>query len=96
MKKLPKKKQNRAALRRFAEAIDMPSDLIFCLPKFIITGSEEIYIENYRGIISYSESEIKINTSKFPVKISGDKMFITQIAAEEITISGKIKSVEFC
>lgn len=74
----------------------MPTDLIFNLPKFILTSNDQIYVENYRGIISYTENEIKISTSKFPVKISGNKLQISQIAADEITISGKIKSFELC
>lgn len=81
-------------LKRLSDSLDMPKDLIFNLPKLIINGSDEIYVENFCGIISYSENEIKINTSKFPVKISGEKLSISQIAADEITISGKIKSVE--
>ncbi len=93
---MAKKKNNaKAPLERLTGAFDMPKDIIFNTPRFIMLGNEEIYIENYRGIVSYSETHIKLNTTKMPVAISGADLSITQIAAEEITVCGKISSVEF-
>ncbi len=88
-------KKDGSAFKKFSKALDIPRDILLSIPKILLTGNEEIYIENYRGIINYSEEEIKINTTKMPIKISGAKMSITEIAPDEITVTGKIKSVEF-
>lgn len=90
------KKKPETAVKRLTGAFDMPGDIIFNMPRFMILGDEEIYIENYRGIVCYSETEIKLNTTKSTVSIKGNNLSITQIASEEITIRGKIKSLEFC
>lgn len=82
-------------LQSITGALDLPKELVFNLPGIIMTSNEEIYIENYRGIVSYSENEIQLNTSKMPIKISGSRLGISRIAAEEITVRGKIKSLEF-
>lgn len=82
-------------LENFAGAMDLPRELIFNLPRIILTSNEEIYIENYRGIVNYSETEIQLNTTKMPIKITGNGLTIFQIASEEITVRGNIKSIEF-
>ena len=89
------KSERKPVIKRISEALDLPADLLFSLPRIMLTGDEEIYIENYRGIVCYSENEIKLNTTKMPLRITGEKMYIAQIAAEEITVCGRIKTVEF-
>lgn len=91
-----KKRSLNPPIKRLTGAFDMPNDLIFNIPRFMILGNEEIYIENYRGIVSYSETQIKLNTTKLPVTIKGSSLLISQIATDEITVQGKISSVEFC
>lgn len=88
-------KKDGSTFKKISKALDIPRDILLSIPKILLTGNEEIYIENYRGIINYSDEEIKINTTKMPIKISGSKMSITEIAPDEITVTGKIKSVEF-
>ena len=41
---------------------DMPGEIMFDVPFIAISGDFSVTIENYLGIISYEEGEIKINT----------------------------------
>lgn len=82
-------------LKNIVGSMDLPKELVFNLPRIILTSNEEIFIENYRGMVNYSETEVHLNTTKMPIKITGTGLTILQIAAEEITVCGTIKSVEF-
>lgn len=97
-KKRGKKKQDtyqKPRKEKLVEAFDLPKDIVLNLPKLIFTGSHEVYIENYRGIVEYSDTQIRLNTSERTLKITGVGLGIKNIATEEITISGRINAVEF-
>lgn len=91
-----KNKYAKARSERLAELIDLPKSIVSGLPKLIFTGSRELFIENYRGIVQYSDTVIQLNTSEGLVKVSGRALGIKSIAAEEITLCGNICSLEFC
>ncbi len=81
---------------KIVEALDLPKDIVLGLPKLIFTGNRELFVENYQGIVEYSDTVIQLNTSECLVKVSGRALGIKNIAAEEITLCGDIKSLEFC
>lgn len=83
------------ASERIADTLNLPKDIVLNLPKMYVSGKNEIFIENYRGIINYSDTNITLNTSGYTLKISGTKLSISSIASEEITIIGIISSIEF-
>lgn len=86
----------KARAERLAELIEVPRDIVLGLPKLIFTGNRELFVENYRGIVQYSDTVIQLNTSEGLVKVSGHSLGIKSIAAEEITLCGNICSLEFC
>ncbi len=81
---------------RLAEALDLPKDIVLNLPKIIFTGNRELFVENYRGIVEYGDTLIRLNAGNYTVKIGGRGLGIKNIATEEITLCGDIKSLEFC
>ncbi|MBE7026294.1 MAG: sporulation protein YqfC [Ruminococcaceae bacterium] len=87
-------KKSRA--ERMAEIFDLPKDIVLNLPKMTFTGNRELYVENYRGIVEYSESVMRFNAGDYLVTIMGRGLGIKNIATEEITLCGNIKSLEFC
>ena len=87
--------QKTPVAERLTEALDLPKDIVLNLPRLIFTGNRELYIENYRGIVEYSDTVIRLNTSECMVKVTGTGLGIKNIATEEITLAGRIKSLEF-
>ena len=80
---------------RLADTLDLPKDILLGLPRLIFTGNRELFIENYRGIVEYSDTVIRLNTSECMLKVSGTGLGIKNIAAEEIMLFGTIKRLEF-
>lgn len=81
--------------KKTAEILEMPKDTALDLPKIILTGNEELYCGGYKGIRLFSENEIRFSVAHAVVTVIGEKLSIKSIEAEEITVIGKIKSVEF-
>lgn len=86
-------KKSRA--ERMAEIFDLPKDIVLDLPKMIFTGNRELYVENYRGIVEYSESVMRFNAGDYLVSVTGRGLGIKNIATEEITLCGDIRTLEF-
>ena len=88
-----KKKTKKA--EHIAELLDMPLDVMCDLPRTEIIGRSKVYIENFRGILDYNESCIKINTSAGILKIDGDELIIESITDEGVWVKGIIAVVSF-
>ena len=78
-----------------AEKLNLPKDIILNIPRIIVTGDNEIYIENHKGIVLFEENEVKVNSSVGMFSIKGSRFEILFIGGSTITISGKFKSIEY-
>lgn len=88
-----KKKETKAA--RIAEALDLPLDVLCDVPRTEIMGNCQVNIENFRGILDYNESSVKINTNSGIIKIDGDELLIESITDEGVLIKGTVLRLEF-
>jgi len=81
--------------RKISNALDLPQDIVLNVPRIIVTGRIAVFIENHRGIIEYNSQHVKINTTVGTVSVRGEDLVIKTIIADEITVEGKIASIEF-
>ena len=49
-------------INRMADAANMPKDVVLGVPILTMTGQNEVSVENYRGIIEYTDLLIRIQT----------------------------------
>ncbi len=61
-----------------------------------VVGSSELMVEGLRGILDYSAETLRINTLSGVLLIMGAGLEITSMTAEELSLKGKITSLEFC
>lgn len=81
--------------QKIKETLEMPAEVIMNSPKVVLDSNLNVWIENYLGIIEYSDSAVKVNTSDFIIKITGERLLIDFITNEDLSISGKILSVVY-
>ena len=60
-----------------------------------ITGRREVLIENYKGILEYTEEYIKIQTKNAKLTVYGKRLNIEYYTNEDMKVVGFIKSIEF-
>ena len=90
-----KKKETLNIKRVITGMFDLPKEITMNLPIVSMVGNEEMFIENYKGVIEFTEEKVRINTSCGVLKIEGKRLFLKQITAENISLTGKITFMEY-
>lgn len=80
---------------RVSDAVNIPKDVILGVPLFRLIGRDEFYIENYRGILEYTDTLIRIQTKVGQVHLSGHKLEILYYTNDEMKVIGSIDKLEF-
>ncbi len=78
---------------RLASKLDLPRDIILDLPRITIIGDNEITIENHKGIITFENYLIKINSKVGIICIKGENFEIVFIGGNTITLSGRFTNI---
>lgn len=81
--------------RQMSDMLDIPSDIILDLPKIVLVGDQQLFIENHRGIVEYSSESVRVNVGDYEVEVSGDNLLLRNILPDEICLEGRIGSVRF-
>ena len=55
----------------------------------------ELCIENYRGIIEYTDTLIRVQTRAGQIRIQGKRLRIQYYTNDEMKVSGTLSSLEF-
>ncbi len=79
--------------QNIAEKLDLPRDIILNMPKIIVTGDSEIIIENHRGIVVFTETQVRVNSGMGLISIYGANFEILFMGGATITVGGKFKSI---
>ncbi len=81
---------------RIVSAANMPKDVMLGASVLTILGNFEVCIENYRGILEYTDTLIRVQTKGKQFSLSGKQLQIEYYTNDEMKITGKISSLEFC
>lgn len=80
---------------RMADAANVPKDVLLGVPIVTVTGQLEVNVENYRGIIEYTDLLVRIKSKSGQIKISGKHLQIAYYTNDEMKITGHIEKVEY-
>ena len=80
---------------KIVNILDIPREVTTNIPKIVVTGFDEILIENYRGILEYEDFFVRINTYIGIININGFNLKLNQMSDDDILISGKIENLDF-
>ena len=76
-----------------ADTMRMPKDVVMDLPRVSVCGDREIYIENHKGLVEYTDSDIRIKMRGGIMRVSGVSLRIIVIEYDRIVINGVFKGV---
>lgn len=88
-------KKNQEIKKSLAEILELPKDIVLDIPKITMVGNLQLYIENHKGILEYSNTRIRINTKSGVLRVIGKNLLLKSIVVEEMVIVGEIHQVEF-
>ncbi len=77
------------------ESLKLPKDMMMGAFILSMTGNREALIENYRGILEYTDTCILLQTKSGQVRFEGCNLVIEYYTNENMKITGHIISVIF-
>ncbi len=75
--------------------LDLPQDVVFDLPRVTMIGNMQLYVENHRGVLHFSETYLKLALTQGSMEIRGKQLSIRAILSEEVFIEGLIDEVKY-
>ncbi|GAA4858287.1 sporulation protein YqfC [Paenibacillus vulneris] len=89
----------RSLTRKFnqitAKLLDLPQDVVLDLPRMTLIGNMQLYIENHRGVLHFSNELMRLALNKGSLEVRGKQLVIRAILTEEVFIEGVIEDVKF-
>ena len=76
-------------------ALHLPEDVFLGEMLLYFTGSTAAVVENYRSILFFSDTELKIQGKNSKLKIQGKGLSIDYYDKEQLRVSGMLQNVEF-
>lgn len=91
------RKNNERGKRKemLVESLKLPKDICMGAIKVTMTGNREAWIENYRGILEYTEGLILLQAKTCQVAFEGTGLSIDYYTNEDMKISGCISCVRY-
>lgn len=77
------------------ESLKLPKDICMGAMRVTMTGNKDAWIENYRGILEYSKTQILLQGKTCQVCFEGTQLSIDYYTNEDMKISGCITSVKY-
>ncbi len=87
--------RKKSIISPLAESLKLPKDLINGDSIISLTGNEEAWIENYKGIIEYTPESIFLQLKNGKVCFCGKELHIAFYTSEEMQITGVIEEMKF-
>lgn len=64
-------------------------------PRIEMTGNHEIIIDGCKGVVEYTENNIRISLGESVMSISGDSLVIQSFDNDVVIINGQISDIDF-
>ena len=82
------------ARERVVAAMRLPKDVFLGELMVSVVGRRSVYVENYRSILFYTDTMLKLQGKNCKLKVCGHHLMIEYYTGEEMKINGVIESVE--
>lgn len=86
--------ENPTIREKFADAVDISKEVLLDTVLISCIGNREMTLENYKGILEYSDTCIRIKAKPAQVKITGAGLELKNITRDLLYITGRID--KFC
>ena len=87
--------QNKSVKMKLVESAHLPKDVSLGVPILRLNGYNELYVENYRGILEYTDELIRVQTKIGQLHVVGKGLQIEFYSNDEMKIIGKLEFLKF-
>ena len=79
--------------KKINRLLEIPKEVYSNSPNIILTGFEEMVIENNKGILEYEDYYVRINTYIGIVDVHGLNLKLEKMTEDNLKITGKIERI---
>ena len=76
-------------------SMSLPRDILYGASILTVTGNQEIWVENYKGILEYTRERICLQAKHNVICISGSNLSIKYYTNEDMKITGCICQITY-
>ena len=80
--------------RKIDKFLEIPKEVYSNNPKIVITGFDELIVENFKGILEYEEFFVRISTYIGIISINGYNLNLENMSDDDIKVTGKNESLD--
>ncbi|MBR6524834.1 MAG: YabP/YqfC family sporulation protein [Clostridia bacterium] len=81
-------------MRSISDLHLFPPEAISKTPRIVLTGDQELLIEQHKGLYSYDTDRIRIRTTRGLFTVTGEKLTIVYFGTQDLLISGKVSCMQ--
>ena len=89
------KKSIKTKTEKLIETLQLPQDILCGEIRLTITGNREIWIENYKGLLECTNTNILIQAKNHKLLVEGKALNIDYYTNEDMKISGRILGIKY-
>lgn len=89
------KKWSHYLRKQTTRLLDLPEDVTMEMPRVTMIGSIHIYIENHRGVLRFTDSELRLLLTNGQLRVQGEAFVLRMILPEEVLLEGRIEQVRY-
>lgn len=75
------------------DTLRIPPDIATGTVRVTLTGDKSVWVENYQGILDYSEQKMILQGKKERITIEGEMLSIVYYTCDDMLIRGKIRNI---
>lgn len=83
------------ARERLTNSLKLPRDTMMGASIVTIVGTDQVLVENYRGILEYTENCVMLQGKACRIAICGCRIKIAYYTNEDMKIEGKITEIRY-
>ena len=77
------------------ESLKLPKDTMLGASIVTLTRNREAFIENYKGILEYTNEKIRLQTKGCQVEVCGKCLLVEYYTNDEMKITGSIHQIVY-
>ncbi|MCL1884119.1 MAG: YabP/YqfC family sporulation protein [Defluviitaleaceae bacterium] len=80
---------------KVAGFLSLPKEVALDLPLLMATGRGEVSIENYKNLLEFTETKIRVRTRDGTMTVEGERLKLRQVTTENVLVSGLISGIKY-
>ncbi|MBQ9142159.1 MAG: YabP/YqfC family sporulation protein [Lachnospiraceae bacterium] len=90
-----KKEFQKSKTDMLLDSLQLPKDILRGDIRITLTGNREVWIENYKGILEYTNQSILLQAKSCKVQFEGKGLSIDYYTNEDMKLTGRITSIKY-